>query len=59
MKIHMPLFTRVEAQEMCDLYGLQLDDIVTDSRRKNFEISPSYLQALCLENLDKSMKENG
>ena len=59
LKIHMPLFTRVEAQEMCDLYGLQLDDIVTDSRRKNFEISPSYLQALCLENLDKSMKENG
>ena len=57
LRIHMPLFTRDEAQQMCDLYGINLDDIVKDSRKKGFEISPSYLQALCLENLDKSMKE--
>jgi hypothetical protein len=42
---------------MCDIYNLKLEDLVKDSNKKDFTISPSYLQALCLENIDKSMKE--
>lgn len=54
--IEMPYFTKKEAQEMCDIYGLRLEDIVKDSDKKSFTIGPSALQALCLENIDKSMK---
>lgn len=56
LKIAMNNFGKKEAQEMCDIYGLKLEDIVKDSNKKDFTISPSYLQALCLENIDKSMK---
>lgn len=58
MRVHMPLFTKSEAEEMCALYDLKLEDLVKDSNKKNFTISPSYLQALCLENVDKSMKNS-
>ena len=58
LRIHMPLFTKTEADEMCALYDLKLEDLVKDSNKKNFKISPSYLQALCLENVDKNMKNS-
>ena len=58
LRIHMPLFTKAEADEMCALYDLKLEDLVKGSDKKNFTISPSYLQALCLENVDKSMKKS-
>ena len=58
LRIHMPLFTRKEADEMCSLYDLRLEDLVKDSNNKDFTISPSYLQALCLENIDKNMKKS-
>lgn len=56
LKIEMPNFTKTEAQEMCDIYDLKLEDIVSDSNKKDFTISPAKLQALCLENIDKSLK---
>lgn len=57
LKIEMKQFDRDLAQEMCDIYGLKLENLVKDSDKKNFAISPSYLQALCLENIDNKMKE--
>ena len=53
----MKNFTKAEAKEMCDIYGLDVKEIAPDCDKKNFTISPSYLQALCLENLDKAMKK--
>ena len=53
----MTEFNKKEAQEMCDIYHLRLEDLVDNSDDKDFKISPSYLQTLCLENVDKSMKE--
>lgn len=55
LKIAMNNFDKKQAQEMCDIYNLKLDDIV-DTSGDNFSISPSYLQSLCLENIDKNMK---
>ena len=57
LKIEMTEFNKKEAQEMCDIYHLRLEDLVDNSDDKDFKISPSYLQTLCLENVDKSMKE--
>lgn len=55
-KIEMNYFTKKEAQEMCDIYGLKLSDIVKDSNKEDFSISPSELQAICLENVDALLK---
>ena len=57
LKIEMVNFTKVEAQQMCDIYKLKLEDLDKDCNKKGWTISPSYLQALCLENVDKSLKE--
>ena len=51
-------FNKKYAQEMCDIYELKLEDIVKDSNKKNFEISPAKLQAICLRNIDNSLKNN-
>lgn len=56
LKIQMNYFNREEAEKMCTLYKLDLDDLVKDAKKKDFSISPSYLQALCMENVDRSMK---
>ena len=53
----MKVFDKASAQEMCDIYDLKLEDIVPDCNKKGFTISPSELQALCLENIDKNMKD--
>ena len=49
-------FDKQDAEEMCNIYDLRLEDIVEDCNKKNFTISPARLQALCLENIDKSIK---
>lgn len=57
LKIEMKLFNKSEAEDMCALYDLSLSDVYTDNITDDFSISPSYLQALCLENIDKSLKK--
>ena len=56
LKIEMDEFGKKEAEEMCKIYDLKLSDVVSDYNKKDFVISPSKLQALCLENIDKQMK---
>ena len=56
LKIEMKNFDKDQAEEMCNLYDLKLSDLVENTNDDNFNISPSYLQALCLENVDKSLK---
>ena len=56
LKIEMNEFDRKEAEEMCKLYDLRLVDVI-GRYEKDLTISPSYLQALCLENIDKSLKK--
>jgi hypothetical protein len=34
-----------------------LSDLVDNSDEEDWRISPSYLQALCLENIDKTLKK--
>ena len=57
LKIEMTDFNKDQAEEMCKIYDLKLSDLVDNSDDDNFTISPSYLQALCLENIDKSLKK--
>ena len=57
LQIEMKEFNKEQAEEMCDIYELKLSDLVDNSGDKDFIISPSYLQALCLENIDKSLKK--
>ena len=47
---------KLEAEEMCKLYDLTLSDVYDKPIGKDFTISPSYLQALCLENIDSTLK---
>jgi len=58
LTLEMEDFDRYLAQEMCDIYDINLKDIVKNSNNDNFTISPSKLQALCLRNLDKSLKKS-
>ena len=44
------------ACEMTSKYGLKLEDIVEVKNKSKFTISPSYLQAICVDNIDKSLK---
>lgn len=57
LKIEMVNFTKKEAQEMCDIYDLRVEDLFPDCNEDGWRVSPAYLQSLCLENIDKSMKE--
>jgi len=56
LKIEMNSFNRKQAEDMCAIYDLRLSDVYNKPIDKNFKISPSYLQALCLENIEKSLK---
>lgn len=56
LKIEMGKFNKEEAEEMCNLYDLTLSDVYDGKVGKDFSISPSHLQALCLENIDSSLK---
>lgn len=59
LKIEMKLFDIKEAEDMCAIYNLKLKNVYNKPINKDFKISPSYLQALCLENIDKSLKKIG
>ena len=56
LKVEMKPFNIDQAEELCGLYDLKLSDVYHDVIKKDFTISPAYLQALCIENLDKSFK---
>lgn len=56
LQIEMKEFNKDDAQVMCDMYNLKLSDIVRNSDKKNFRISPAKLQALCLNSLDAKFK---
>lgn len=57
LKINMSYFDKSEAQEMCDLYGLKLEDLVGKIESDDWRMSPSELQALCIENVDSELKK--
>lgn len=57
LKIEMNSFDRKQAEDMCAIYDLKLTDVYKKPIDKNFKISPSYLQALCLENIEKGLKK--
>lgn len=57
LKIEMVNFTKEEAQQMCDIYRLNLETLFPDCNKKGWTVSPSYLQAVCLENVDQSLKK--
>lgn len=57
LKIEMNAFNRQQAEEMCAIYDLKLSDVFRKPIEKGFRISPSHLQALCLENIDKGLKK--
>ena len=48
-----------DAKKMCELYSLRIEDIVPDWKKADFRISPSKLQAICIDNIDKSLKQIG
>lgn len=58
LKIEMKEFDKSQAEEMCAIYDLRLEDVVPDSNKKGFKISPSYLQSLCTSKIDNSLKES-
>lgn len=56
LQLEMGEFNAKLAQQMCDLYGLKLSKVVSDSHKKNFKISPAKLQALCMNSIDSKIK---
>lgn len=57
LQIEMDYFNKTEAKEMCKLYDLKLEDVVENYNRSKFTISPAQLQALCIKNIDKKLKQ--
>lgn len=64
-KIKMDKLDKIEAEEMCNLYKLSLEDLSYNYKdirdfinSKNGRISPAYLQSICLENIDNELKNN-
>lgn len=41
---------------MCALYDLKLEDVIDGKIKDDFKIQPAKLQALCLQNIDDTMK---
>ena len=57
LQLELKDFNREEAEEMCSLYDLQLEDVIHKGINKpDFRISPAKLQAFCLENIDNTLK---
>ena len=56
LRIPMVNFDKEYAQKMCDIYDLDLKTICPDCDTDGWTVSPSYLQAQCLENVDKALK---
>lgn len=59
LQIEMKQFNYKQAEELCSLYDLHLKDVYHEKINKDtFSISPAYLQALCMENIDNVTKNN-
>jgi len=58
-KLEMKPLTVNQAREMCALYDLELESVYKDKITNDTLISPAYLQALCMENVDKAIKKKG
>jgi len=57
LQIELKDFNRKEAEEMCNLYDLKLEDVIPKGINKpDFSISPAKLQAKCLEKIDTTLK---
>ena len=57
LQIELKDFNRKEAEEMCKLYDLKLEDVISKGINKpDFSISPAKLQAKCLEKIDTTLK---
>lgn len=56
LKIEMDMFDKKEAEDMCALYGLSLKEVYKKPIDDKHKASPSELQALCVENIDKAIK---
>lgn len=59
LHVEMTYINYEQAQELCKLYKLRLSDVMdTDSitDKKKFTIQPSLLEALCISNIDKTVK---
>ena len=58
LKLEMKEFTEQQARDMCAIYDLTLENVLPESIQitDDFRISPSYLQALCLEHVDSGFK---
>lgn len=58
LTIPMNRFTVEEAESMCEIYGLTLKDVYHEKYNKDTTFSPAQIQALCMENIDKIIKNN-
>ena len=56
LTIELKYFNKKEAKEFCKIYDLRLEDVYKGKINDDFSISPAELQALCLENINKSLK---
>ena len=56
LTIKLDKFNLDEAEEMCSIYGLTLSQIYKEPYDTNTEFNPAHIQALCMENIDKSLK---
>ena len=55
-QIELKEFNKNEAHEMCDIFGVDYSIIPGEVNSSKFSISPAYLQALCIENIDINIK---
>ena len=59
LTIEMGRFNIDEAEQMCALYNLTLKDVYKEKYDKSTTFSPAQIQALCMENIDKNLKNKG
>ena len=57
LKIEMTNFDYSQAKQFCQLYNIDIDTIIDGINKDTFDICPAELQALCVENIDKRLKE--
>lgn len=57
LHIEMSDFDYELSKKFTKLYNIDLDNIIDVSDKETFNISPAKLQALCMENIDKQLKE--
>ena len=56
VRIQLTDFDKEQAEEMCSVYDLTLSDVIDEEITDDFTILPAKLEALCRENIDKSLK---